>query len=271
MVGFCFETVNWSPYFGFARPELRRMIRAAEATGFGWISFDLPSIAHFTANAGTLGALRDALAAANVKLLAVHSLAIDGDVAKVETLTREAMETCRALGAAYFHAGVIAPVDAQVVAATRRAADICQESGVGFAIEFLPFLPVASIGQTRSLLAAAGARRPGLVVDSWHFFNGLDDWDALAGIAADEIAYVQFDDHGPLQSDDLLFETTEKRVMPGEGIFDLGRFASTLRGAGFDGVVGVEILSAASRAQPIEEVARRMMDTSKPYWQDGGR
>jgi sugar phosphate isomerase/epimerase len=133
-------------------------------------------------------------------------------------------------------------------------------------IEFLPFLPVASIGDTRKLLQDAGVGGRNMVVDSWHFFYGPDDWPALEGLSAGEIAYVQFNDHLPLASDDLFHETTQKRVMPGAGSFDLKRFANTLRGLGYDGVVGPEILSAESRAQPLDAVAREIMATSRPYW-----
>jgi len=266
MTEFCFETINWSPYFGFDKPDLRAMIRIASETGFSAISFDLPSIAYFMAHDGSLAELRQSLDAHRLRLLAVHSLSIDDDVAGVAALTHAAMESCTALGADYFHAGVIAPVDANVVAATRRAERICRDSGVGFAIEFLPFLPVASIAETRALLDAAGIKGRNLVIDTWHFFNGPDDWDQLERISADEIAYIQFNDHGPLASDDLLHETTQNRVMPGEGGFDLERFAALFRRIGYDGVVGIEILSRAARAEPIAAVARRMIETTRPYW-----
>ena len=88
----------------------------------------------------------------------------------------------------------------------------------------------------------------------------------LAGIPVDRIAFVQFNDHGPLKSDDLLAETIEKRLMPGEGIFDLKRFVACLRASGFDGIVGTEMISRALRYQPIEQVARRLMETTAPYW-----
>ena len=78
---------------------------------------------------------------------------------------------------------------------------------------------------------------------------------------------MQFNDHAPLASGaDVLFETTQRRLLPGEGAFDLKRFAATLRAAGFDGVVGPEILSEESRRFSMDEAARRIMETSGPYW-----
>lgn len=264
---FCFETVNWSPYFGFEKPDVPGMIRAAARHGFGSISLDMPTIEHYIAKGGSLSLLREALAASGVKLLALHSLAISADVGEVDRLSRPLVEACEALGAQYLHAGATAPVNDDLIAATRHAGKMCESAGIGFAIEFLPFLPVATIKQTRDLLNAAGLSRPGIVIDTWHFFNGPDDWADLENVNAAEIAYIQFNDHAPLPDGaDLLFETTQKRLPPGEGCFDLKRFAATMRNIGFDGVIGPEILSEAFRCTSMDEAARQIMRTSKPYW-----
>jgi sugar phosphate isomerase/epimerase len=271
LVEYCFETVNWSPYLGFEKPDLAAMVRAAAATGYRWISFDQPSIAYYAANAGSLERLRGEIEDHGLRMLAVHSLAINEDVAGTEALAREAVATGQALGTHFLHAGVIAPVDERVIEATKRANAICVDAGQELAMEFLPMLPLASIGQTHDLLDAAGVTGRNFVVDSWHFFNGPDGksatgWDALASVTADRMAYVQFNDHGPLESFDLMTETIHKRRLPGDGIFDLKRFADTIKASGFDGIVGPELLSAAYRDMPLEEVGRKLMETTAPYW-----
>jgi sugar phosphate isomerase/epimerase len=268
MIEFCFETVNWSPYLGFENPDLSAMIRAAGATGYRWISFDLPSIAHYVAHYGTIETLREELDGQGLKMLAVHSLSINDDVCGVEALARSAVEIGRKLGAVYLHAGVIAPIDAQVIEATRCANLICRDADQELALEFLP---LATIGQTHDLLNASGVTGRNFVIDSWHFFNGPDGrspegWKALSAIPPDRIAYVQFNDHGPLDGDDLLSETIHKRLMPGAGIFDLKQFADRIKASGFDGIVGPELLSSATRDLPVIEVAKRLMETTEPYW-----
>jgi len=266
MVEFCFETDNWSPFLGFEKPDPQRLIRTAAANGFDWIALDLHSLDHFVAGGGSLAALKDSLSAHAVKMLAVHFLRLTCNVAAVEAEARAIVETCLALGARFVQAGATDPVDDRVIEATRRAGRICRDAGIGLAIEYLPFLPVATIGQTRALLEAADISGPGIVVDTWHFFNGPDDWPELEGLSADEIAYIQFNDHGKFVSDDVYAETVDRRLMPGEGEFDLKRFVSVIQGLGFDGVICPEILSLATRRQPIEDVARRIMETSRPYW-----
>lgn len=273
MVEYCFETVNWSPYLGYEKPDLSGMIRAAAATGYRWIAFDQPSIGYYVANTGSLDRLRSEIEEHGLKMLAVHSLAINEDVPAIEAQARDAVATGKALGARFLHAGVIAPVDDRVIEATRRANAICIDAGQEMAMEFLPMLPLASIEQTHDLLAAAGVTGRNFVVDSWHFFNGPDGksadggWTALKSIPADRMAYVQFNDHGPLEGDDLMTETIHKRRMPGDGIFDLKRFADTIKASGFDGIVGPELLSASYRDRPLEDVGRRLMETTAPYWQ----
>jgi sugar phosphate isomerase/epimerase len=272
MIEFCFEGVNWSPFVGFEKPDLAAMIRAAAAAGYRWITLDKASIAYYTGHDGTLETLRAEIERHGLKMLGLQDLSINDDVAAVEADTRTLVATGAALGARYLQAGITAPLGDKVVAATRAAHLICRDAGMDIAMEFLPFLPLASIGQTRDVLDAAGMTGRNFVVDTWHFFNGPDGrsgeegWAALAGIPVERIAFVQFNDHPPLESDDLLSETIERRVMPGEGIFDLKRFVSTLRASGFDGVVGTENISRVTRFQPVEQVAHKLMETATPYW-----
>jgi sugar phosphate isomerase/epimerase len=272
MVEFCFEGVNWSPFVGFEKPDLTAMCKAAAAAGYEWITLDKASIAYYTEHDGTLATLKAEIERNSLKMLGLQDLTINDDVAAVEADTRKLVETASALGARYLQAGITAPLGDKVVEATRAANRICRDAGLDIAMEFLPFLPLASIRQTIDTLDAAGMTGRNIVVDTWHFFNGPDGkaadggWAELARIPVERIAFVQFNDHPPLESDDLLSETIERRVMPGEGVFDLKRFVATLRASGFDGIVGTENISRVTRFQPVDQVALRLMETAKPYW-----
>jgi hypothetical protein len=89
-------------------------------------------------------------------MLGLQDLSINDDVAAVEADARKLVETGAALGARYLQAGITVPLGDKVVAATAAAQRICRDAGMDIAMEFLPFLPLASIGQTRDLLDAAG-------------------------------------------------------------------------------------------------------------------
>jgi len=138
--------------------------------------------------------------------------------------------------------------------------------GTGLAFEFFPWAPIASIEAARSLLAAAGRPNAGVLVDTWHFFHGPDDWAALDTLPLADVAYVQFSDAVAVDARDLAAAAETSRRFPGDGRLDLGRFADTFRRRGFAGTVSIEVLSAETRAVGAREFARRCVETTRRYW-----
>jgi sugar phosphate isomerase/epimerase len=125
---------------------------------------------------------------------------------------------------------------------------------------------VKTIADARELLAgASGDARTGVIVDTWHFFRGDDDWPDLEALPVDDLAFVQFSDGLPAGKDPG-YDTLHRRAVPGHGEFDLDRFSACLRAKDFQAPVSVEVLSEELRALPVEEFARRTMETSLPYW-----
>jgi sugar phosphate isomerase/epimerase len=106
----------------------------------------------------------------------------------------------------------------------------------------------------------------GVLVDTWHFFLGPNTWEDLDRLPRERVAYLQFDDHPALASDDLHEETLQRRVFPGEGRFDLTRFCREFRARGFDGLVSVEVLNQEWRGRDPATFARRAHETSARYW-----
>ena len=105
-----------------------------------------------------------------------------------------------------------------------------------------------------------------MLVDTWHFTFGDDTWEILDALPLEELAYVQFDDHPPLASDDLVAETLGRRVMPGEGHFELERFCDAIRAKGYTGAVSCEILSDATRSMDRLAFAQQVYTTSRKFW-----
>jgi sugar phosphate isomerase/epimerase len=157
------------------------------------------------------------------------------------------------------------PLTASTPRLIARCAAAIAQAGAGMAIEFHPFGPVTSIGAGLEAVERAG-NGAGLLVDTWHFFVGDSTWSDLETLPVDRIAFVQFDDAPVPASEDLMGETMDRRVMPGEGTFDLDRFASTLLERGFDGTVSVEVLSRELLAVSMPEFARRAYAATARYW-----
>lgn len=273
MSALCFESINWSPYLWTedlpgAPPSAERLVAAAAAAGFGWISFDEQLLAAELDAGRSLAVLRRRVEEAGLRVLALHAIAISDDVPATTAAARAFVPALAELGAPWVQVGATSAIGPTLFESTRATASIVGAEGARLAVEFLPFLPVASIAETRELVAATepGALRAAIVPDTWHFFHGPDDWQALASLRPEEIAYLQFDDHPPLESEDLLLETTQRRVLPGHGEFDLERFVATLRASGFDGVVGLEHLSKADRVRPVEDVTRELAAAAGRFW-----
>ena len=155
------------------------------------------------------------------------------------------------------------PVD-DVVRACARAAAMFAEAGAGFAVEFSPLGPVATIQDGLAVLAALGTEPSGLVIDSWNFCLGPSTWADLEQVPLDAIAYVQFADALAPRREPDMEEAMTRRALPGEGVLELERFASTLRGRGWDGTVSLQVLSDTLRQLPVEEYARQVYDSCCP-------
>ncbi len=148
----------------------------------------------------------------------------------------------------------------------QRCAAMFEEVGAGMAVEFTPLGCATSLQAGLEIVAAAAPARAGLLIDSWHFCFGDSTWDDLLTVPLDQIAYVQFADGVPLESDNFLEETLNRRAMPGDGILELDRFASALCQRGWEGLVSVEVLNSQLIQLPVSEFAQRAHDTTVRYW-----
>lgn len=267
MIELCYETIQFSPFIDPASiADLPAQIAAASAAGFEWIGIDAASVAQHRASGGTLDELAGRLRDAGLRCLDVQPLVISADPERTLAGAHETAELAQAFGAPWIQAGLTDPPSDEVLALLRRAADVARAAGARLALEYLPFTPLRSIRDTLDAIDRARIPDAHIVVDTWHFFHGPEGWPDLEALPLERLAYPQFDDAPPLVSDDLLYETTQRRVLPGAGRFDLRRFARTLRGLGWDGPVSVELLSAEMRRWPRELFARRVHAAARPYW-----
>jgi sugar phosphate isomerase/epimerase len=150
----------------------------------------------------------------------------------------------------------------------QRCAKMFNDVGAGMAVESTPLGAIPTISDGMEVVRAARrGGRAGLMIDSWHFCFSDNSWDDLAAVPLDDIAYVQFTDAlAPESRDRLIRETLHRRALPGEGILELDRFATTLLDRGWDGLVSVEVLSAKLRELPVDVLTGRLYATTAPYW-----
>ncbi len=155
---------------------------------------------------------------------------------------------------------------ARSVEVMRRCAALFSEAGAKMAVEFSPLGAVPTLAAGLDVVTAVGPERAGLMIDSWHFCMGASTWRDLATVPLEQIAYVQFADALAPESEHLGRETMHRRAMPGDGVLELDRFASTLLERGWEGLVSVEVLSRDLRELPVPEFARRAFASAARYW-----
>lgn len=177
------------------------------------------------------------------------------------------LEAASALGAAFVKAapppGPAQAGLADLVAPLRRLTAEAAGAGTRLALEPLPWSGVASIPRGAELVRAVDDPGFGLVVDAWHVFRAGTSLEELAAaLTPGAVLGVELDDADPTRVGTPFEDTRDRRRYPGEGGFDLVGLVHVLRGAGFDGPWGVEVLSDAHRALPLAEALRRAHETA---------
>ena len=262
-----YETIQFSPFFGVDDPDLPGQIRAAARAGFAGMGIDhRGTLLHFTEKRGTLADVAELLGEHGIGCFTIQDLDVTTDERATLGLAERCAEAAAALGAKYVHTTIGAPLTDATAALYRRALELVRPTGVRFALEFLPWNELCDIATTREFLRRVALPDVGMLVDTWHWTHGPSTLADLEALSLAEIAYVQFDDHPPLESDDLLRETISRRALPGEGEFELTTFARTVRAKGYAAPVSVEILNDAMRGWPKDVFAQRVYDTSIRYW-----
>jgi sugar phosphate isomerase/epimerase len=261
----CYESIQWSPFIGDRPVELVAQVRAAAAAGFEGFSIDVWSLRAHLVQGGKLEELAAAIADHGLRCMELQAMVVTDDEQATLAEADEFAAMIDVLQPDYLMTGFPGEPTDQAVA-NYRAAVARLPRGPRVGLEFLPNLPICDIGAARSVLRRAELPDAGVVVDAWHFFHGPSQWSDLEELPIGEVAFVQFSDHPALESDDLAYEMLQRRALPGQGQLDLGRFVSVFDDKGYDGMVGVEIMSEALRQLSYEEFARQAHDAAEPYW-----
>lgn len=151
-----------------------------------------------------------------------------------------------------------------VVEAFGSLCDRAAAHGLRVALEFVPYTDIPDVGTAAAIVQAADRPNGGLCVDSWHFFRGKPDLEALAAVPAERIAMIQIND-GPLTPDDpnRAYDAVHNRRLPGEGEFDLTAWLTAMARPGLDATVSVEVYSDALAELGAAEAASRSLATTR--------
>jgi sugar phosphate isomerase/epimerase len=150
-----------------------------------------------------------------------------------------------------------------LVGPLRDLADEANEHGTRVAIEPMPFSTIATVPMGVEIVNAAGHPAAGLVIDAWHVFRAGTSLTELSTVLSPRNIFgVELDDAAEQVVGTLFEDTVERRLLSGEGSFDLRGLVAVLRGKGFDGPWGVEILSSSFRQLPVSQAVKLAADSA---------
>jgi len=142
-------------------------------------------------------------------------------------------------------------------AAVAGVAERAARHGLRVTLEFLPW---SGIPDARAALEIVQrAEHPGatVMVDAWHHFRGRCDHAQIRAIPGARLGGIQLGDAPAVRPDDLVLESMQGRLLPGEGDAPLVEILRALRSTGTRAPLGVEVFSAELDKLPPREVGRR--------------
>ena len=263
MPNFGLATLNHSPLHGVPT-QWEAHLDAAATAGFDGLAPDIFWLRALEAEGVALETLAAGLRDRGLGCMEVAGIAI-GDAETTRTELEENLRYAAALEAEFVNARVVVPVDDALVARAAECARRFGDCGTRVALEFSRGTKLRSVGEALALAESMGEPGVGVTIDTWHFFLHPEGpaWDELAELPLDRLANVQLSDGVAYGEGEFGPATMDRRRLPGDGVFDLGRCAEVLAEKGFDGAVVVEVLNAEERAAPVADFAARAFEASR--------
>jgi sugar phosphate isomerase/epimerase len=190
------------------------------------------------------------------------------------------LDAAEALGARHIKIADLGNDCADIPRMTEEFAVLCKqaaERGTNVLFELLPalFSRAPSLDQVLAICVGSGARNGGIMLDNLH----LQRTGTLPGHIVSKIGRgiplgVEINDGTLAMPVDLEDSVVNKRLLPGDGEFDITSFLHAVWTQGYDGPIGVEVLNEYIRKWPLETAAteafaktRQVVTAARETWE----
>jgi sugar phosphate isomerase/epimerase len=186
------------------------------------------------------------------------------------------LEAAEALRARHIKIGDLGNDCADVPQLTEHFALLCRqaaERGTKVLFEMLPaqFSRVPSIDAVMAVVRGSGATNGGIMLDNLHLQRTGTDLTAIAGkLGPRDHVGVEINDGTLALPVNFLDSVVNKRLLPGDGEFDIAAFLKAVWAIGYDGPVGVEVINEYIRKWDLTTAAneayaktRRVVDAAR--------
>ena len=190
------------------------------------------------------------------------------------------LEAAEALGARHIKIGDLGNDCAGVPQMTEEFGLLCDqaaERGTNVLFEMLPaaFSRAPSLDQVLAICSGSGARNGGIMLDNLHLQRtGTPPEDIVRKIGRGIPLGVEINDGTLAVPVNFPDSVVNKRLLPGDGEFDIAAFLCAVWTQGYEGPVGVEVLNEYIRKWPLETAAteaftktRRVVTAARERWE----
>jgi sugar phosphate isomerase/epimerase len=147
------------------------------------------------------------------------------------------------------------PVESEVMRESWEG--LCEQAasqGTRVAIESAPYSHFPTVDSIVSLVTDVDHPNGGLLLDIWHVYRSGMDYTAMAKMVSRKYLFaVELCDAKATVIDSLFEDTINQRELCGQGDANVADYIRAIDQIGFDGPWGVEIISNAHRARPLNE------------------
>jgi sugar phosphate isomerase/epimerase len=150
---------------------------------------------------------------------------------------------------------------ADVAQMTEAFAPLCRqaaERGTNILFEMLPaqFSRAPSLDQALAITRGSGAGNGGIMLDNLHLQRiGIDSGEIVRKLKAGDLIGVEINDGMLAMPKKFEDSVVNKRLLPGDGEFDIAAFLQALWSVGYDGPIGVEVLNEYIRKWDLKTAA----------------
>lgn len=171
------------------------------------------------------------------------------------------LEAAEVLGANHIKVADLANDGAPLDLMIEEFAKLCvqaEERGTKILFEMLPadFSCLPSLDAVLSLTRGAGAKNGGIMLDNLHMVRtGTSNADIATKLNSSDVIGVELNDGALARPVDFMDSVINRRLLPGDGEFDIAGFLQAVWSLGYDGPIGVEVMNEYLRKWPLAAMA----------------
>jgi sugar phosphate isomerase/epimerase len=178
------------------------------------------------------------------------------------------LDAAEALRARHIKIGDLGNDCADVPRMAEEFGTLCGQAaqrGTNVLFEMLPaaFSRAPSLDQVLSICRESGAKNGGIMLDNLHLQRTDTSPAQIARIPRDMPLGVEINDGMLATPVNFPDSVVNKRLLPGDGEFDIAAFLHAVWSQGYDGPIGVEVLNEYIRKWPLETAATEAFNKSQ--------